>query len=209
MLTAAGERRKRSLDLVAVVIGVTVLLPVLVLIAVLVWLDSPGGVFYRGIRSGKKGQAFRIFKFRTMVLDADRVGGGSTAKDDPRITRIGRVLRKYKLDELPQLFNVLRGEMSVIGPRPELPEYTRLYEGDESIILSVRPGITDHASLEFFQLSEVLGHVDADRAYEEQVRPAKNALRVKYVKEQSMAGDLHILLRTFRRMFSPHSYARR
>lgn len=200
MLTTSGRSIKRAFDVVVAALGLLILSPVLVVIALLVCLDSPGGVFYRGLRTGKDGRPFAIFKFRTMVRGADQIGGGSTARDDPRVTPVGRVLRKYKLDELPQLINVLQGDMSLVGPRPELPQYTQLYEGNERLILSVRPGITDYASVEFFQLSEVLGSVDADRVYEERVRPTKNALRVKYVREQSLSSDFLILLRTFRKM---------
>ena len=165
-------------------------------IAVLVKLDSDGPVFYRGVRTGLRGRPFQVFKFRTMVLSAERLGGLSTAKDDPRITGVGKLLRRFKLDELPQLINVLKGEMSVVGPRPEMPEYTRLYTGEEEIILTVRPGITDYASLEFIHLGDILGSEAPDRVYEQQVRPIKNALRVKYVKEQSFWGDILIILKT-------------
>jgi lipopolysaccharide/colanic/teichoic acid biosynthesis glycosyltransferase len=209
MLTGAGERAKRSFDIAGALAGILLCFPLLVLIALLVYFDSPGGVTYRGARTGKDSKVFRIFKFRTMVADAERRGGGSTAKDDPRVTRIGWMLRRYKLDELPQLFNVLRGEMSFVGPRPELPRYTQLYTGDETLILSIRPGITDYASLQLFQLSEALGPVDADRVYEERYLPEKNALRVKYVKEQSLAGDFAIFARTIWRVVSPKSYAQR
>ncbi len=200
MLTQSEERIKRTFDLLAAGLGVIILLPVLAATALVVCVDSRGAIFYRGVRTGRGGQPFRIFKFRTMVSDADRIGGGSTAQNDPRVTRAGRFLRKYKLDELPQLLNVLHGEMSIVGPRPELPKYTELYNGDEQLILSVRPGITDYASIEFFQLSEVLGQQDPDRVYEEKVRPVKNALRVRYAREQSLAGDCRILLRTLLRL---------
>lgn len=131
-----------------------------------------------------------------MVQDAERLGGPSTGMEDPRITRLGRYLRKCKLDELPQLLNVLRGEMSIVGPRPEVPEYTRLYEGDEKLILTVLPGITDYASLQFIHLDEILGSKEPDRVYEEQVRPVKNALRVKYVKEWAFWKDIVIVGKT-------------
>jgi lipopolysaccharide/colanic/teichoic acid biosynthesis glycosyltransferase len=136
-----------------------------------------------------------------MVPNAEKLGGLSTAKDDPRVTKIGEFLRRYKLDELPQLMNVLKGEMSIVGPRPEMPEYTELYEGEEKLILSVRPGITDYASLEFIHLGEVLGNENPDQVYEQEVRPLKNALRVKYVKEQNFWGDIGIILKTLRKMF--------
>ena len=187
---------KRLFDVLASVLGLLVLSPFLLVLAALIRLDSKGPVFYRGTRSGKGGRPFKILKFRTMVQDAEHLGGPSTGKDDPRVTRVGQHLRKYKLDELPQLINVLKGEMSVVGPRPEVPQYTRLYEGDEQLILTVRPGITDYASLKFVHLDEVLGKESPDRVYEEKVRPVKNALRVKYVKERSFWGDIAIIAKT-------------
>lgn len=193
---------KRSFDLIASAIGLIILSPLLVLIAIMVKLSSPGPVFYRGVRSGLHGMPFQIYKFRTMVQNAESLGGMSTAKHDARITPVGNVLRRYKLDELPQLLNVLKGDMSIVGPRPEMPAYTDLYEGEELAILSVRPGITDYASLAYFQLADVLGSEAPDQVYEEQVRPVKNALRVKYVREQSMRTDLVIILRTLRRLLT-------
>lgn len=187
---------KRAFDLLASGVGVVVLAPLLLGIAAVVRLDSPGPVFYRGVRTGRGGVPFRIFKFRTMVVDAERRGGGSTARNDPRITRAGGFLRRYKLDELPQVLNVLAGHMSVVGPRPELPRYTALYRGDERLILTVRPGITDLASMRFVNLGEVLGHEDADRVYEETVFAEKNRLRVRYVRERSFLLDLKIVLGT-------------
>jgi lipopolysaccharide/colanic/teichoic acid biosynthesis glycosyltransferase len=187
---------KRVFDITVALIGLILLWPMLLLIAVLIKLDSHGHVFYRGVRTGRYGTPFRIFKFRTMVPGAENLGGGSTGKGDPRVTRLGRVLRRYKLDELPQLLNVLSGDMSIVGPRPELPEYTRLYSGEEMLILNMRPGITDYASLEFIHLDDILGDERPDQIYEEQVKPIKNALRVKYVREQSFRGDLVIIART-------------
>jgi len=195
---------KRTFDVISAAIGLLVLIPALTVIAVLIKLDSNGPVFYRGIRSGRSGLPFQIHKFRTMVPNAEKLGGLSTAKNDSRITRIGRVLRKYKLDELPQLINVFKGEMSIVGPRPEMPEYTSQYASEERLILTIRPGITDYASLEFIQLGEVLGSEDADRVYEKKVRPIKNALRVKYVKEQSFFGDMIIILRTLAKLAGLH-----
>src|ERR1035438_6707116 len=187
---------KRVFDVIASFIGLITLSPVLVLIGLLVALDSRGGILYRGPRTGRGGEPFRIYKFRTMTANAERTGGYSTAKGDPRITRVGRFLRRYKLDELPQLLNVLLGDMSIVGPRPEVPAYTKLYEGEELLILTVRPGITDLSSLKFIHLDEVLGEADADRVYEQQVRPVKNALRVQYVKNQSFRNDISIIVRT-------------
>lgn len=195
-----GFELKRGLDVVLAAAGLAVLFPMLFGIAAAVKLDSPGPVLYRGLRTGYKGKPFRIFKFRTMVVGAEKLGGLSTAKNDPRVTRVGEHLRRWKLDELPQLFNVLLGDMSFVGPRPEMPEYTKLYEGEEELILTVRPGITDFASMRFHQLAQVLGGEDADKVYEEQVMPIKNALRVRYVKSRSMFLDLVILFRTIFRI---------
>ena len=141
-----------------------------------------------------------MYKFRTMVENADQIGGGSTGKNDPRITRVGLFLRRYKLDELPQLLNVVKGDMSLVGPRPELPMYTSLYEGDQLLILTVKPGITDYASLEYRQLDEALGDEDPDSVYEERVMPIKNALRVKYAKEHNLWVDAKILMKTIIRV---------
>lgn len=187
---------KRTFDLSCSLLGLILLFPLFIVIAVLIKVDSPGPVFYRGVRAGLHGKPFRIYKFRTMVVNAEKIGGESTGKDDPRITRVGRFLRRYKLDELPQLINVIRGEMSIVGPRPEVLTYTNRYEGDERLILTVRPGITDYSSIQFIQLGEVLGSEDPDRVYEEKVLPVKNALRLKYVKEQSFLGDLVIIAKT-------------
>ncbi len=131
-----------------------------------------------------------------MVVDAEKIGGGTTALKDPRITRIGNFLRRYKLDELPQVLNVIKGDMSIVGPRPELAQYTNLYKGEELIILSVRPGITDYSSMKFIALDEAVGAGNADRAFEETVLAKKNELRVKYVKEHTFFGDLKLILQT-------------
>ncbi len=191
---------KRIFDLIAASLGALALAPVYIALALAVKLTSPGPVFYRGIRTGLHGKPFRIYKFRTMVVDAEKVGGPSTGKDDPRITPIGGFLRRYKLDELPQLFNVISGEMSLVGPRPEVPQYTDEYQGEELLILTVRPGITDYASIKFSRLDEVLGSEDPDRVYEEKVRPVKNALRIKYVKERSFWGDIALIFNTLFRI---------
>ena len=192
---------KRCFDISVSLILLPVLLPLKLAIIVAIKLDSPGPVFYRGVRTGWHGKPFRIFKFRTMVPDAERLGGGTTALADARITQVGQVLRRYKLDELPQLFNVLKGEMSLVGPRPELPQYTRSYNEREKEILSVRPGITDFSSIEFYRLDRRVGAEDADERYEREVYPLKNELRLKYVREQSLLTDLRILGGTFLLIF--------
>ncbi len=191
---------KRLFDLCCASIALLALSPVFALVALLIWLDSGLPIFYRGIRTGMHSRPFRIYKFRTMVQDAEHLGGPSTGKDDPRVTRVGKYLRKHKLDELPQLLNVLKGEMSIVGPRPEVPLYTRLYVGDEQLVLTVRPGITDYASIEFVHQEQVVGSESPDQVFVEKVLPVKNALRVKYVKEQSFRGDIAIIVRTILRL---------
>lgn len=188
---------KRGLDILFSLIGLVLTLPLFAGAALLIKRDSPGPVFYRGVRVGKGGKPFRMLKFRTMVADADRIGGPSTAGDDPRITRVGRWLRKYKLDELPQLINVLKGDMSFVGPRPEVPQYVELFTEEEKAILSVRPGITDWASLWNCDEGAVLaGSPDPERTYLEKIRPTKVKLQLEYVRKRSFLTDLGILLRT-------------
>ena len=187
---------KRVTDLGLSAAAVLVLGPVMLLIAVLIKAGSPGPVFYRGERAGKDGRVFHILKFRSMVVDAERKGGFSTAIDDPRLTGTGRSIRKYKLDELPQFFNVLAGDMSLVGPRPQVLFYTNKYTGEERSILSIKPGITDLASLYFADMDAVLGSGDVDSRYLVEVEPVKNKLRLRYVREQSYFLDMRILLET-------------
>jgi lipopolysaccharide/colanic/teichoic acid biosynthesis glycosyltransferase len=182
------ESVKRSVDLVVSVLGSMLISPLLLLIALVIKLDSRGSVFYRG-------KPFRIWKFRSMLVGSEDLGG-TTGKDDPRVTRVGRFLRKYKFDELPQLMNVLTGDMSLVGPRPELEEHTSAYEGEEKLILSVRPGITDYASVQFRNLNELVGSEEPHRVFIEKFRPEKNRLRLAYVKHQSLREDMKILFET-------------
>lgn len=155
---------------------------------------------YRGKRAARGGGIFYIFKFRTMVVDAEQKGGFSTAVDDPRFTRVGRFLRRFKLDELPQFINVLTGDMSLVGPRPQVTFYTDQYKGEEELILTVRPGITDLASIYFVDMDSTLGTGDVDQKYQTEIEPIKNKLRVKYVKEMSFFLDIQILLGTVFRL---------
>ena len=187
---------KRAFDVSLAVAGLLLLWPVLAVFGLVVTLTSPGPVFYRGVRTGRYGRPFRIYKFRTMVANAEQIGSVTTSDSDPRITRVGRFLRKYKLDELPQLVNVLVGDMSIVGPRPEVVSYTDRYTEEERLVLSVRPGITDWASIQFSDLQSIVGSHDAERAYRERVLPRKMELRMKYVREQSFASDLWILAHT-------------
>lgn len=187
---------KRLTDLVVSLIAIVVFGPLMLALAALIKLGSRGPVFYRGERAGRTGTTFQILKFRSMVVDAERIGGFSTAIDDHRLTPIGRFLRKYKLDELPQFFNVLLGDMSLVGPRPQVLYYTSRYSGDELLILTVRPGITDLASLYFVDMDAVLGTGDVDARYQAEIEPVKNQLRIRYVREQSYLLDLRILVET-------------
>ena len=191
---------KRSVDLFLSALGLVLISPLILLMALAIKLDSAGPVFYRGPRVGRYGEPFRIWKFRTMVVGSDNLGG-TTGRNDPRVTRVGKVLRRYKLDELPQLMNILTGERSRVGPRPELPEHTSAYQGEEKIILSVRPGITDYASVRFRNLNELVGSEDPHRTFIEEFRPEKNRLRVAYVKQQSLKEDFKILFQTLACVF--------
>lgn len=187
---------KRTFDLVFALGGLAALSPIFLVIAVLIKRSSAGPIFYRGIRTGRYKKPFKIWKFRSMIVDGENKGGTTTGKNDPRITRIGLLLRKYKLDELPQLVNVLFGEMSFVGPRPEVAEYTESYTQEEQKILSVRPGITDWSSLEFSDLQEHVGSEDPDVVFREKILWRKNQLRLQYVNTQSLASDCWILIKT-------------
>jgi len=180
-------------------VGLGLLSPLLIGIAFLIKIEDGGAVFYRGLRVGIYGGSFRIFKFRTMVTDAERMGASSTSDDDPRITRIGKLLRKYKLDELPQLINVLLGDMSLVGPRPEVRKFTDLYTEEEKAILTVRPGITDWASIWNPDEGAILaGSADPDQDYLEKIRPEKIRLQLKYVRERTFWTDIKIILLTLK-----------
>jgi lipopolysaccharide/colanic/teichoic acid biosynthesis glycosyltransferase len=193
---------KRLFDVVGALAGVLVTAPFMLLIALAIKLDSSGPVFYLGERIGRGGKPFRIYKFRSMVADAERLGSTATSHRDPRITRVGGFLRSYKLDEFPQLFNVLTGDMSLIGPRPEVVEHTSCYSEEEKHILTVQPGITDYSSLRFFHLGQMLGTEDANQVFIEKFRDEKNRLRLEYVRRQSFATDMHILWLTVVRLLA-------
>ncbi len=187
---------KRLIDILLAVVGLVFIWPILLACAVAVKLSSPGPVLYLGKRTGRYSIPFKIFKFRSMREDAERTGGTTTGKNDTRITSVGKFLRKYKLDELPQLFNVLRGEMSFVGPRPEVAEYTDMYSPEEQEILSVRPGITDLSSLTFSDLQSHVGSENPDEAFRRYVLPQKNRLRLKYAREHTISMDFIILMKT-------------
>jgi lipopolysaccharide/colanic/teichoic acid biosynthesis glycosyltransferase len=189
---------KRLFDLVASGLGLLLLAPMLLAIALAIKLESPGPVFFRQERVGRFGKTFRIHKFRTMVTDAERRGLQITVGADARVTRVGGVLRKYKLDELAQLIDVFVGDMSLVGPRPEVPRYVACYPADvRAIVLSVPPGITDWASIEFKEENAMLGGaVDAERVYVEEILPVKLGYYVRYVRERSFMMDVRIILAT-------------
>jgi len=193
---------KRLFDIIFSLFGIFILSPLFLLIPILIKIEDNSTVFYRGTRIGKGGESFKILKFRTMVVNADKIGGPSTADDDSRITRTGRILRKYKLDEIPQLINVLKGEMSFVGPRPEVPFYVNMFTDEEKQILTVKPGITDWASLWDSDEGAILaGSPDPEKTYMEKIRPEKLRLQLQYVKEGSFWVDMTIILKTFFKLF--------
>jgi lipopolysaccharide/colanic/teichoic acid biosynthesis glycosyltransferase len=187
---------KRIFDFLVSLFGLIIFFPLFLIIAILIKLDSEGPVFYRGERIGKDGKPFRIFKFRTMVKNAEELGGPSTSADDPRLTKIGKFLRKY------QLINVLKGEMSLVGPRPEVKMYVDMLKPEEKEkILSVKPGMTDLASLWDFHEEEILkGSKDPEKTYMEKIRPKKIQLQLEYVKNRSFLLDLKIIFKTLIRL---------
>ena len=189
---------KRLFDFIASSFGLILLTPIFVLVALWIKLDSRGAIFFRQERVGFQGDLFRIHKFRTMVLDAEKKGKQITVGADSRITTVGGFLRKYKLDELPQLIDVLVGDMSLVGPRPEVPKYIDYYTDDEKHdVLSVKPGITDNASIEFRDENELLANSkDPEAIYINEVLPKKIALYRKYVRERSFFGDVAIIFKT-------------
>lgn len=192
---------KRCFDFIFAVMALIIFLPLMVVVALAIKLTSRGPVFYLGSRTGLYGQPFKMLKFRSMVVDADLKGGPSTTLDDPRFTSIGRIIRKYKLDELPQLINVILGHMSLVGPRPQVKHYTDLYKGDEHRMLSMKPGITDLASLYFSDMDAILGTGDVDSYYLSNIEPIKNKLRIRYVHEATFALDMKILIETGLKIF--------
>lgn len=195
---------KRLFDIVASAIGLVLLFPLLLLVAISITLDSPGPVLYAAPRVGKGGRPFRMYKFRTMAVNADRIGGSSTPDDDPRITRVGRLLRRYKLDELPQLLNVLNGTMSLVGPRPQVKWAVDLYTPEQRAVLTVPPGITDYATIHFPNEGEILrGSTDPDRDYMEKIHPEKMRLSLEYIRRRSFGTDVSVLARTLSAVFRP------
>jgi len=191
---------KRIFDIILSLFGLIILLPFMIIIAILIKLDSKGPVFFKQVRVTKNGREFKIFKYRTMKIGSDKYSQITVGKDD-RITKIGMFLRKYKLDEIPQLINVLLGDMSLVGPRPEVPKYVALYTEGQKEILKVRAGITDYASIEFSDENDLLAsEADPEKAYIEKIMPKKIELNKKYLSEISMLTDIKIILLTIKKI---------
>ena len=187
----------RFFDFVLSLVGLVILAPIFIVLAVWIKIDSMGPVFYKQIRVGQNGKDFGLFKFRSMVVDADKKGLITVGGRDPRITRSGYFIRKYKLDELPQLINVLVGDMSLVGPRPEVRKYVELYTDEQQKVLSVKPGITDYASIEYMDENEILGKsTDPEKTYIEEIMPEKIKYNMKYIKNRSLIEYFKIIFLT-------------
>lgn len=201
------SRSKRAFDVALSILGFVLLWPLLLVIAALIKSDG-GPVFFRQERVGRRGRPFRIWKFRTMVVDAERMGLQITAAGDPRITRVGGWLRRTKLDELPQLLNVLTGEMSFVGPRPEVPRYVAMYDAEQTRVLELMPGITDPASLRYFDESRLLADVDdPEAAYVQDIMPAKIRVNLAYAHHATTRDDMRVVFRTAAHLLVHHSHA--
>ena len=188
---------KRIFDIFFSLLGLLLCIPVFALLSLLITFESRGGIFYRQIRVGKNGIDFSLLKFRTMFVGSDAKGLLTVGGRDSRITRIGYFLRKYKLDELPQLYNVLTGEMSLVGPRPEVRKYVDLYSKEQLHVLSVQPGITDYASLEYINENEILGNSEnPEKTYINEIMPKKLEMNLKYIREKNVFTDLKIIVKT-------------
>ena len=198
----ASLAAKRLFDVAASAAILLVLSPFLLLLALAVKLDSPGPVFYRQVRGGRYGRDFRIFKFRTMVQDADRIGPPLTMGEDARVTRVGRVIRRFRLDEFSQLLNVLGGSMSLVGPRPEVRRYVDAYTGEYLATLLIRPGVTAPSSIAFKDEDKILrSGGDPERVYLEKILPPKMELNLKYMEKISLFGDIRILFQAVAGVF--------
>ena len=191
---------KRIFDIISSLFGLILLSPFIIIIAILIKLDSKGPIFFKQVRVTKNGREFKIFKYRTMKIGSDKYSQITVGKDS-RITKVGDFLRKYKLDEIPQLINVLLGDMSLVGPRPEVPKYVALYTEEQREILKVRAGITDYASIEFSNENDILANeVDPEKAYIEKIMPKKIELNKKYLSEISVITDVKIILLTIKKI---------
>ncbi len=187
----------RFFDFILSLVGLVVLAPIFIVLAIWIKIDSKGPVFYKQVRVGQNGIDFGLFKFRSMVVDADKKGLITVGGRDPRITRSGYFIRKYKLDELPQLINVLVGDMSLVGPRPEVRKYVDLYTDEQQKVLSVKPGITDYASIEYMDENEILGKSnDPEKTYIEEIMPEKIKYNMKYIQNKNLFEYFKIILLT-------------
>ncbi len=194
---------KRLFDFIFSLCGLLVLSPFLVIISIAVLFSMGWPVFYSQIRVGKGGVTFKIFKFRSMIKDAENIGPAFTVGGDPRITGLGRFLRRTKLDELPQLFNVLFGQMSFVGPRPEVPQYVERYSDEQRRVLTVKPGMTDPASIVYRNEEEVLARYDdRQKAYVEKLMPAKLKLNLEYIDKSNFFSDISLIFKTINKLFS-------
>lgn len=193
---------KRSFDIIASLLGIIIVFPFLFPVLLAVVIESRGGAFYRQSRVGRGGKDFRLLKIRSMYVDSDRKGQLTIGKRDSRVTRTGSFIRKFKLDEFPQLINILKGEMSIVGPRPEVRKYVDLYTAEQRRVLEVRPGLTDMASLAYYNESEELAkYEDPEKAYIEVVMPHKLALNMEYIARQGFFFDLGLIFRTLFKWF--------
>ncbi len=189
---------KRSFDVLFSLIGITILFPIFFITSIFIIIDSKGGIFYKQIRVGKKNKDFTLLKFRTMYSNSDKKGLLTVGLSDSRVTKTGKFLRKYKFDELPQLINILKGEMSFVGPRPEVRKYVNLYTSEQLKVLEVKPGLTDYASIEYIDESELLAQSsNPEKTYIELIMPNKLKLNFKYIENQSLGTDISILFKTF------------
>jgi lipopolysaccharide/colanic/teichoic acid biosynthesis glycosyltransferase len=194
---------KRLMDIFFSLIGLILLFPLFLIVGFIIALDSKGGVFYKQTRVGKDGKDFKLFKFRSMAVGSDKKGLLTVGGNDSRITKPGYFIRKYKIDELPQLINVFIGDMSLVGPRPEVRKYVDLYNQEQQKVLSVKPGITDYASIAYINENEVLGKsLNPEKTYIEEVMPSKLKLNLKYIKEKSVLTDIKIIFKTITKIIS-------
>ena len=196
-MNALNKIIKRIFDIVCSGLGLIILSPFLLFVAIRIKMGSDGPVFFKQIRVGEKGKEFKILKFRTMVVDAEKLGRQITVGNDNRITKIGAFLRKYKIDELPQLINVFKGDMSLVGPRPEVPRYVNMYTEEQRRVLDVKPGITDLASIRYRDENELLGKAEnPDEFYINTIMPDKLALNMEYINKSNVFLDIYIILQT-------------
>ena len=197
------KKMKRLFEFLFAFLALLIMLPVFLVISFFILINSKGGIIYKQSRVGKGNRDFSIYKFRSMYINSDKQSLISIGSLDPRVTPVGHFLRKYKLDELPQLLNILRGEMSFVGPRPEVRKYVDLYSVDQLNVLTVHPGLTDYASLMYINEGELLANQEnPEKLYIEEILPEKLALNLKYIEEQSLKTDVQIILKTISRLFS-------